>query len=467
MSDAQDDLSINAWTGPAGKASGELGPDAGKWGVRKHLQDYPQPLAAGEPVDERDWRHADVGWGLVLPDNEAFSRDERAKAADASPPIKKLLAARPRAPVFRYRPDVKKGFLRRYTTDGKERDIALSGSERGIGDQKLPWYMLIVGSPTEIPWQLQYLMNVSCFTGRLDLDQEGLGRYVDALINDWKDSVATSNRPVVWAVDHGQPDITWLMRHAIADPVAGNLRADDQIKDGITHLAGAAATTSALIKALGSARPAFVLTTSHGLTSPLDDPIAMAKQLGYLVDDQGAILTPEALLDEWQPDGAIWYAHACCSAGSDDSTSYKGLVTPGSLVEQTLEAVGSLGARVAPLPRALLGAAKPARAFIGQVEPTFNYTLRNPENRQVLTATIQKALYNHMFRKQPEPVGMALAPCYRHVGELFALWEQLVRDVTKAVKDARAAAMNAQLMAVDRQSMVILGDPTAALPVLH
>jgi hypothetical protein len=461
----QEEIAINAWTGAAA-ASGTLDPEAGKWAVRQHLQKYDQPLAAGEPADFRDWKHVDVGWGIVLADTEATSKADRAQAADAPPSIKKLLAARAGAPVFRYRPDILAGFLRRYYADGTERDIALSGSERGIGDKKLPWYMLIVGGPHEIPWQLQYLMNTSCFTGRLDLDEDARDRYIDALINGWNGSAPSSNAPVVWAVDQGQPDITWLMRGAIADPVAAKLRSDSQIGDKIKHLAGPPATADNLINTLKTTQPAFVVTTSHGLTSPLDDPAAMRKQLGFPVDRAGASVTPDKLLEAWQPDGAIWYAHACCSAGSDAGTSYKGLVKAGSSVERTLEAVGALGASVAPLPKALLSAKKPARAFIGQVEPTFNYTLRNPENRQLLTSSIQRALYDHMFRAQPEPVGMALANCYRHVGELFAQWQELVRDVGGGVAGAREAALRAQLMAIDRQSMVILGDPTVALPPL-
>lgn len=458
-------ISINAWTGTAG-ATGTLDVDAGKWGVRQHLQDVPQALAAAEPADLRNWRDPEVGWGVVLPDTDLFSKIDRAHALDAAPSIKTLLASRPGAPVFRYRSTGVRGFLRRYYADGSERDVALSGPPRGIGDTKLPWYMLIAGTPNEIPWHVQYLMNATCFTGRLDLDEEASARYVDALVNGWKESVVSSNRPVVWAVDNGPPDITWLMRGTIADPVAAKLRADLQIGNKIAHLAGATATASGFINAVKLAQPALIVTTSHGLTSPISDPAVMRKQLGLLVDGLGASITPEALLDDWQPDGAIWYAHACCSAGSDVGTSYKGLVKAGSSVEQTLEAVGALGAAVAPLPKALLGARKPARAFVGQVEPTFNYTLRNPENRQVLTDSIQKALYNHMFRREPEPVGMAFARCYRHVGELFAQWHQLVRDVGRAVPGARETALRVQLMAIDRQSMVILGDPTAVLPPL-
>jgi hypothetical protein len=460
-----DSLSINAWTG-AGHATGALDAGAGRWAVKKQLPDYPSKLVAGEPADPRDWRNKDVGWGVVLPDNDALSVANRANAVDAPESIKTLLAARAGPPVFRYRTDAPAGFLRRYLADGRVFDIALSGSDSGIGEDKLPMYMLIVASPQEIPWRFQYLMNATCFTGRLDLDEPARARYVAALINDWKDSASSSNRPVVWTVDHGQPDITWLMRQTIADPVAQKMQEDSDIGDGVTHLAGVGATGPALIDALAKAKPALVVTTSHGLTSPLDDLPTMRKQLGFLVDHTGASVTADALLDKWQPDGAVWYAHACCSAGSDAATSYKGLIQAESSIALTLDSVAALGAMVAPLPKALLSAAKPARAFIGHVEPTFNMTLRSLENRQVLTASIRRALYDRMFRKQPEPIGMAIAGCYRHVGELFTQWQQQVQDVNRGVRKAREAAMHSQLMAIDRQSMVILGDPTVAIPAL-
>jgi hypothetical protein len=118
------------------------------------------------------------------------------------------------------------------------------------------------------------------------------------------------------------------------------------------------------------------------------------------------------------------------------------------------------------LPRQLLGAEKPLRAFIGQVEPTFDWTLRQPETGQVLTASLQNALYQRMHRARPEPVGLAFEDCYRHVGELLAQWNQALRQIAKGNPEASLAALRSQLTALDRQSMVILGDPTACLPPL-
>ena len=215
--------------------------------------------------------------------------------------------------------------------------------------------------------------------------------------------------------------------------------------------------------------PAFVMTTSHGMTGPLDDVAKMASTLGLLVDQHGAPLDPAALLAKWQPDGAIWYAHACCSAGSDDATQYADLVGDGP-VKDVLLGVSSLGATVAPLPTALLGAERPLRAFIGHVEPTFDWTLRHPESKEPLTHALRTALYDGMHRARPNPVGMAFKPVFDQVGQLFAQFQQATKastSVDPALRArARAAALRTQLGALDRQACVILGDPTVALPAL-
>lgn len=458
-------LRINAWSGA--DVSAATAPKASSWGIKKQRSTPKQFLPADEPVDLRIWEDEKVGWGLVLLENEAVSVKERAVAADAPEPIKDLVKARNQAPVFRYRKDLKNTKLRRYYEDESAQDIAVTGSERGVGRGCLPRYLLIYGPPHSeaIPWSMQYILNHSCFVGRLDLEGTALENYVNALLQDWQDASCRPDQPLVWSVDHGNPDITWLMHGAIGKPVAAKLAADSAIGEKICTLAGTDATAKALIERLVERQPALVVSTSHGMTGPLNDVPLMSKQLGLLVDDQHALLQPDELLRDWQPDGAIWYSHACCSAGSDEVTSYKGLVEEGSSVEQVLQGVAGLGAQVAPFPKTLLGASKPLRAFIGQVEPTFDWTLR-AETGQVLTSALQQAIYNRMHRAQPEPVGLAFETIYRHAGQLFAQLDNLRRQVAGAVPGAAAAASRTHLAALDRQSMVILGDPTVCLPSL-
>lgn len=459
------ELSINAWTGHTDPPVSEVG----NWKVWLWSPEWvpPRELAAEEPVDLRSWENPEVGWGLLLPETTDFSPAEKAHAADASESVKSLLDSRPGSPVLRYSQNSwGRASLVRYYEDGTSQEIGLTDGVRGTGKGALPHYLLIVGGPSAIPWEVQYRLNLPCCIGRLDLPEPELSVYVDNLIAGWAGSPVSSQEPVVWAVDHGSHDITHLMRKAVAEPVLEKLRADGQIGNRAVGFLPGEATCESLISALAEKNPALVVTTSHGMTGPLEDPEEMGRNLGLLLDSEHSVLSPQELLDEWSPNGAIWYAHACCSAGSEKKTRYEGLVREGSAVDQVLKGVANVGERISPLPLALLGAPKPARAFIGHVEPTFNWTLQRSETRQITTESISRALYDRMYRRVPEPVGMAFREFYRTVGELFASWELSMRRVNDGDLEARQPAIRARLTALDRQSLVLLGDPTVSLPPL-
>jgi hypothetical protein len=460
-----DKLQVNAWTGEAAGASGRLGEESVRWALERYGDTLPKLLAPDTPADPRDWCDPTVGWGLILPDVDDLGDAEKARGEDAPEPIRALLAARPNSPVLRYHPRQRFTQIRRYYTDRRAQDLSLSASARGVEPGALPRYLLIYGGPDLIPWEFQYLLNQACAVGRLTLTGEPLERYVEALIGEWSGTAAQVTHTVVWAVDHGPQDISALMRRYIAEPLQRDLAADNEIGANAIYLDGTRgeATATALGGALAEHRPGLVVTTSHGKTGPLADPPAMLRDLGLPVDLDFGVVSPDALLGAWEPDGAIWYAHACCSAGNDATTIFRRLLEPGSEVDRLLEGIASLGANVAPLPEALLGAAKPLRAFIGHVEPTFDWTIKHKDTGQPLTTSIRQALYNRLF--QPDPVGYALRESYSHVGELYTQRDAAHRAFEDG-KDTEGIAMAAQLGARDRQSMVILGDPTVALPPL-
>ncbi|MCC7363050.1 MAG: hypothetical protein IT303_01660 [Dehalococcoidia bacterium] len=458
-------LQVSAWTGhtpssPAGNLAG--------WatGQRK-----PAKVKALRPPPDRpwDWTQEAVGWGVVLFDDPAVPAEERHTAAGAPECIRELVSARGDAPVFRWGPGLKPGKLRRYAPGGGVVEPLVDrGGERGIGPGKVPWFLLIVADPKDVPWDVQYYLNLVAYTGRLWLEPDGMERYVAALLSGWKESAVSRADPVLWSTDHGSDDITWLMRKAIGEPLAAQFAKDTEVTAASAELiTGPAATTSALAEALAARKPALIATTSHGLTEPVDRPDELAAQLGLLVDSSGDALTPGEALAAWQPDGAIWYAHACCSAGSAAKSRFSKLVKDGSEVQAVLDGVAAAGERIAPFPAALLGAAKPLRAFIGHVEPTFDWTLRSPENQQVFTGGIRSMVYNALFGE--EPSGYAGRHVYGAVaGQRKIAWDQLAAYNAATAPDAREAALSsmllAQLVAHDRENMVILGDPTAAIP---
>jgi hypothetical protein len=463
-------LLFDGWSG-ASAAEGTFGPKWKAWALRAHEahQDerIPKLLYLAPPAPLSEWKSPQVGWGLVMADCEGRSEADKSAAADAPAPIRELLRSRPGSPVLRYRPEYNDVYLQIYRPDGTTAPLRIADAPRGIGRNKLPRYLLIYGSPQQVPWRLQYVLEAAAFVGRLDLPEEGLGNYISHLIDEWPLSKCRRDQPVVWSTDHAPDDITWLMRRAIAEPLANGLAQDSETSAGRVWLAGADATRENLRQALGASKPAWIVTTSHGMTGPLDDIEAMARNLGLPVDANHALADPGYLLAEWQPDGAIWYSHACCSAGSESGSNYADLLDPAGSAARILAGVGAVGARTAPLPAALLGAPRPLRAFIGHVEPTFDWTLRDPETRQVLTSGLCEALYHRMYLETPPPVGMAFSDYHAQISVLVSQWMSLLKDRVSSDaevrRDAPARAVRTKLNAVDHQSCVILGDPTVAM----
>jgi hypothetical protein len=451
-------LLADAWLGDAA-ASGELDSAVSlDWALRPGFAPPKRTLRGPDDLDLRDWRAREVGWGLVARDTDdpAFPPAAKAAGADLPEPLQRLCAERGDAPVFRWRPELGLGFLRRYRSDGSFSDLK-PGGERGIGRNALPHYLLIAASPAQVPWRVQYRLQLDAFVGRLDLPDDALERYVDALIGGFAGSTRRVTHPVVWATDHGAQDITRLMRSALAEPLA------QALKTGPGGVFGDAATGDALLQALATRAPAFVMTSSHGATFPLDDPAALRGVLGVPVDQQHRLLDLAALA-RWAPDGCLWVAQACCSAGADDASSFVGLFNADSSLARVLAGVAAAGPCIAPLPQALLSADKPARAFIGHVEPTFDWTLRDPVTRQVTSQSLLDVVQRGLLAKKPMPVGMALDMHFDAVGGLLYEHGELLAEVDAGVAGAADRARRAKLTAIDRLAMVILGDPTAALP---
>jgi hypothetical protein len=456
-------LSINAWTGTESPSSAP-GAHALKWGLKKRAEP-PEDTLAPPPEEPWNWRDPEVGWGLVVPENTAIDATLRWTAVDQPEPIQKLLASRPGSPVLRYISG-ENAHLRRYRENGTHQDPALVGGDRGVKPGALPWYLLIYAPPSTIPWEFQYTANMSAYVGRLALEGVALDRYVNALMSEWKGTAIDPRAPIVWSANHGAPDISWLMDAAISQKTFAAWATDADLKNRASCF-NADATAATLIATLEARKPALIVTTSHGMTGPLDDAPKMREDLGLLVDVNHDLLRTGPLLHTWQPGGAIWYSHACCSAGSDEVSTYADLLDPGSSVLNTINAVArNCGAAIAPLPIALLGAEEPLAAFVGHVEPTFDWTLRDKETGQPLTHSLRNALYQRIYQqKNRVPIGYAMSRVYADAGAFLAQWAKAYADVNANVPKARERALYLQLVALDRMQTVILGDPTVSLPL--
>ncbi|NVO58046.1 hypothetical protein HW561_19810 [Rhodobacteraceae bacterium B1Z28] len=420
-------------------------------------------LLAPEVIDQSQWWHTDVGWGLILPDDPSLSPAQKAGLQPSDPPaLHRLLAAHGNAPVLRYAPDQEVNTLHRYYPDGREQKVSFQALNYGTGRGRLPRYLLIYGSPDVIPWSVQYNLGFSSFVGRLDLTGPALDADVDAICSNWARSAVDPDAMTIWSVVHNDTDITELMLNAVGAELGRTFRSDGDYTP--TFLSRDQATVASLIQSLIDTPARF-----GGDNKPWPDRASerhcyyaffMRSRLGHLVDQTHLPIDPATLLGTWQPDGAIWYAHACSSAGSNKKTDFLPYVSAGSDVAKILTDVAACGSMVAPFPRALLGAQKPLRAFIGHVEPTFNWTLMHSNTRQYLTRPIKEALYTGLYSGQP--VGMALDACRRAgaavTGALLAAKDEYIFGSENAHDLLRL-----QLTAHDWASLVLLGDPAVTL----
>lgn len=456
-------LTVNAYTGDPADARSPLDATrARRFALGVKASGYQPTLAPEAPADLTVWPSPEVGWTLVLPTVPGWSNAQLAEPTDQRQCIQDLWNERGRPAVLRYDPtwDHRHSLILKPAI---EAPVALAGAPRGLAPAALPYYLLIVGGPEAVPWDIQFLLNETRAVGRLALEGKALDRYVARLRDGWAGSACDIRSPFVWAVDHGPDDITRTMCDSLARPVFAKYSGDPDLA-GATMSGGrdTAATADDLRAGLGR-KPGVVVTTSHGMTGPLDDPAALRRQLGWLVDSNHEAVDPSSLFEAWEPDGAVWYAHACCSAGSRSPSHFSGLFDVATSIGRILAGVAASGSAVAPLPQALLGAKQPARGFVGHVEPTFNWTLQHPDNRQFLTSSLQTFLYDNLYRGQP--IGHAMRVHYERVLGLAAEHD-LSRDLFNSggAGDHETLLLYSQVAMRDIRSTVLLGDPTVALP---
>jgi hypothetical protein len=440
-------LRSSAFTG-AKAAVGEWDP-SGNWGLTTTPPARSRALADfDEPIDPKNWKDPRVGYGVILP------MDLPGPLPDS---VTELTSKR-EAPILRYDPR-NPGYLTNLDVD-KDFSIAQSA----IGGDRIPQYLLIIGGPDKIPWSLQFELGSRRFVGRLPLSGAHLDNYISHLLNGWENPGCNLNSPVVWSTDYGYPDITELMHKVIAQPVHNKYASNSRILDNATLLEASAATRLALRDTLVKKKPGLIVWTSHGLISPLAQPDQIGARIGALVDQNQQILDSAELVASWSPDGAIWYAHACCSAGTAGARQFQnGLVKEDTELALTFRALEKAGPCVAPLPLRLLCAEKPARGFIGHVEPTFDITIRDPASGELFTKPVIDALYTQLL--QQNPVGYALQFILGPVPSVHSAYLTATSNFDGSAA-ARARLRDFSLRGADLEGTVLLGDPTAVMPKL-
>lgn len=443
----------------------------------KGAADSPPAPVPGDLKDELEWRRfaasepdfapeegvdpkelAQTGWGVI------FSANADGTVRDA---LKTLLEHRKAqaGDLYRefaggdgYRPgDTKKAFLSRH-----------GASSGWVKPELMPYYLLIAGSPEEIPYAFQYQLDVQHAVGRVWFDTtEEYARYARGVVAA-ETGTAKEAKAIFAGVRNTDDPATTLSADELVIPLAAHVQAD-KAAWSVTPVVGADATKSRLLGMLGGTEtPALLFTASHGVGFPSGDTKQLAHQGALLCQDwpgpkqhRGEIprdfyLSAEDIADDANVAGLLSFHFACYGAGTPRLDDYP------RATDQERKAIAPQ-AFVAGLPRRLLGHPKGgALAAVGHVDRAWGCSFRSGNERQLVA-------FESMLKRLMEghPVGSAMEAFNGYFGEMAT-------DLTATLEEAKWAAesaidhlglVNLWTRHNDARAYAIVGDPAVRLKV--
>jgi hypothetical protein len=347
------------------------------------------------------------------------------------------------------------------------------GVNPGIVDpSRVGYYLLLVGSPVDIPFDVQYLLDLDYAVGRLHFDTPSeYARYVESVIAAESGDVRRDRVAAFWAPRHSGDPATQLSADHLAMPLSAG---SDEAAPGVAarqgfrpwRAIGADATRSRLLDMLGGrdatkGRPAFLLTASHGLGGV---PAGQAEQRtlhGALVSQErrpGQPVTAEARITgddvaDVDVHGLISFFFACYGAGTPAFDSFRDGDVPARRI--------ALEPFVARLPAALLAHPRGgALACIGHVERTWTCSIRSAGGSRL-------SLFEDVIGQvlAGRPIGHALGVLGNAYAILSTTLSQQVRSGESSTPLGRRRLLDLWLERTDAQNYILLGDPAVRLPL--
>jgi hypothetical protein len=406
-------------------------------------------------------RLEDAGWGIIFP-------------ADTPDPIRNALRpliefrakrAGKRIKEFDYKPgeQLRDWYVRQQVSPGN------------INPNKVPYYLLLIGPPDQIPFDFQYLLGIEYAVGRLAFDDPGdYERYARSTIAyESAATVPNAKKVSYWGTRHSGDGATKLSSSFLLDPLINGIADDGQ--DPINTVVGydqetflaKDATKANLLRAIHAGKPpALLFTASHGMQFNPGQAEQAACQGALLCQDwpvfdnvkPNHFLAASDVADDANVNGMVAFLFACFGAGTPDQDQFL----------MDLSQAGSQPALapkpfMAALPRRLLTHPKgSALAVIGHIDRAWGFSMQAPKVATPQIAPFRNSIGAILAGK---PVGHTM--CERF-GARYAELSALLLSSTSpsapaAMRPSDRELVTAWLERNDAQNYVLLGDPAVRI----
>lgn len=439
-----------------------------KW--REKIRQLVAGLNVIEGVDATDLKQA--GWGIIFmaeDSDQPFS--QAAQIQEALAPLLDLREQQAGTLFQIY--DGKQGYLFGETaadfiarvSDGRA-DVT-----KPVDPEVVPYYLLIVGNPIEIPYHFQYQLDVQYAVGRIYFDTlEDYAYYARNVVAAEKQPLAPSAKAAFFGTAHDRP--TASSAKYLITPLVKRLHKKSKSEEKeftadwtFTYYLKDDATKPNLLKLIGGEdKPNLLFTATHGLEFDANDPDKQMKRQGALLCQwepgrSGEISTDyyvcaEDLLDNDEADlsGMIAFFFACYGAGTPRYDAYA------RKASHKIRKVIAEDPFVAALPTAMLTRPKGgALAVVGHLERAWatSFLEGDVAQVQVFQSTIERLL-------KGQPLGWAM--------EYFnSNYAALATELTAAL-DMMPEPSPQQVTRLwtannDARGYIVIGDPAVRLPI--
>jgi hypothetical protein len=461
---------INGATGDYG-----LPPMAGD-----ELSSFIQGEAAPENLNELRWRHqqkdqdhfgvkagvdpkdlGQTGWGVI------FAHDADAAVKEALGPLLELRQEQA-GDYFRiyeggdgYRPG-----------ESKSKFLARHGAGPGPADpEKVPYYLMIVGSPEAIPYLFQFQVDVQYAVGRIHFDRpEDYAAYASSVVAAETGGVKLPRQVGFFGVANSDDNATTVSADYLVEPLFDTLKSKKSDWQVDAYLREDA-TKAQLARLLGGDQtPAFLFTASHGMEYPLDDARQIPHQGALLCGDwpgpvewrgQGPIpqdfyFAGDDLAGDASLLGLLTFHFACYGAGTplNDDFSKQAFKERKAIAPHPF---------IAGLPTHLLSHPRGgALATVGHVERAWGYSfLWDGAGAQttVFESTLENLLDGH-------PVGSAIEYFDERYAELASDLSVELEEIDYGKQFDPYELAGMWTANNDARSYVVIGDPAVRMNVV-
>lgn len=420
-------------------------------------------IAGVDPTDM-----AQAGWGVIF----AAGDNRVRQIKDVLAP---LLAWRRAQAGERYRVfDLSDGYR---PNDTARTFLARRGADAAqpVDPEKVPYYLLLVGDPEQIPFDFQHQLDVQYAVGRIDFgdDLAAYANYARSVIAIEREGVRLARRAAFFGVANPDDRATSRSAEYLIHPLYERLAADHP-DWAFTEILRADATKARLSVLLKDEAPAFWFTASHGMEFPADDPRGRQRrgQGALLCQDwpgpevwrgeippehylSGEDFAPGAPLGEANLLGSIAFFFACYSAGTPRFDQF---ARQTSAIARPVTADPPF---VAALPQAMLSLSRGgALAVIGHVERTWGTSFMNESGAQI--AVFQSAIARLLAGV---PVGEAMDFFNGRYAALSTQLTEILDDMEWGGQHDPYDVARLWTENNDARGYIILGDPAVRLPV--